>query len=73
MTRPTTWKPYFLWLTGSSDLTEWAKHGVLLLNTSLTVRAHEVSARSVESRGGHCTLSGSLVNSVDDPYVDAGF
>jgi uracil-DNA glycosylase len=25
------------------DLTEWAKHGVLLLNTSLTVRAHEVS------------------------------
>lgn len=26
-----------------SDLTEWAKHGVLLLNTSLTVRAHEVS------------------------------
>jgi uracil-DNA glycosylase len=25
-----------------SDLTEWAKHGVLLLNTSLTVKAHQV-------------------------------
>ena len=24
------------------NLVEWAKHGVLLLNTSLTVRAHEV-------------------------------
>jgi hypothetical protein len=28
---------------GHSDLTEWAKHGVLLLNTALTVRAHSVS------------------------------
>jgi hypothetical protein len=29
------------------DLTEWAKHGVLLLNTSLTVRAHEVRSSSL--------------------------
>ncbi|RSH87763.1 uracil DNA glycosylase [Apiotrichum porosum] len=28
------------------DLTEWAKHGVLLLNTSLTVRAHEAGSHS---------------------------
>ncbi|ORX41101.1 uracil-DNA glycosylase-like protein [Kockovaella imperatae] len=27
-------------------LTEWAKHGVLLLNTSLTVRAHEAASHS---------------------------
>ncbi|WVQ70555.1 uracil-DNA glycosylase [Cryptococcus sp. DSM 104548] len=31
---------------GSSDLTEWAKHGVLLLNTSLTVRAHTAGSHS---------------------------
>lgn len=29
-----------------SDLTEWAKHGVLLLNTSLTVRAHQAASHS---------------------------
>ncbi|WVN89639.1 uracil-DNA glycosylase [Cryptococcus depauperatus CBS 7841] len=28
------------------DLTEWAKHGVLLLNTSLTVRAHEAGSHA---------------------------
>ncbi|WVQ86059.1 uracil-DNA glycosylase [Cryptococcus sp. DSM 104549] len=28
------------------DLTEWAKHGILLLNTSLTVRAHEAGSHS---------------------------
>ncbi|TYJ53367.1 uracil-DNA glycosylase [Cryptococcus floricola] len=28
------------------DLTEWAKHGVLLLNTSLTVRAHTAGSHS---------------------------
>ncbi|CAD6574079.1 MAG: uracil DNA glycosylase [Tremellales sp. Tagirdzhanova-0007] len=28
------------------DLTEWAKHGVLLLNTSLTVRAHEAASHA---------------------------
>ncbi|RSH85182.1 uracil DNA glycosylase [Saitozyma podzolica] len=28
------------------DLSEWAKHGVLLLNTSLTVRAHEAASHS---------------------------
>ncbi|KAK4687711.1 uracil-DNA glycosylase, partial [Tremellales sp. Uapishka_1] len=28
------------------DLTEWAKHGVLLLNTSLSVRAHEAGSHS---------------------------
>ncbi|KAK8850427.1 uracil-DNA glycosylase [Kwoniella newhampshirensis] len=28
------------------DLTEWAKHGVLLLNTALTVRAHEAGSHA---------------------------
>ncbi|CAK9786596.1 uracil-DNA glycosylase [Cutaneotrichosporon oleaginosum] len=28
------------------DLTEWAKHGVLLLNTSLTVRAHQAGSHA---------------------------
>lgn len=27
-------------------MTEWAKHGVLLLNTSLTVRAHEAGSHA---------------------------
>lgn len=35
-----------LTLTPNSDLTEWAKHGVLLLNTALTVRAHEAASHS---------------------------
>jgi hypothetical protein len=37
-----------------SYLGEWAKHGVLLLNTALTVRAHEVRSQSefYSSQGG---------------------
>jgi len=35
------------------DLTEWAKHGVLLLNTSLTVRAHEVDLPYLHSTASH--------------------
>ena len=38
------------WKTSPADesyLGEWAKHGVLLLNTALTVRAHEVGLQSV--------------------------
>lgn len=30
----------------SSDLSSWARQGVLLLNTSLTVRAHEANSHS---------------------------
>lgn len=44
-------------LTDCRDLTEWAKHGVLLLNTSLTVRASEVCAKE---RGGDSTRISAL-------------
>lgn len=33
-------------IPGHGDLTEWAHQGVLLLNTSLTVRAHEAASHS---------------------------
>ncbi len=33
-------------MADASDLSEWAKQGVLLLNTSLTVRAHQAASHS---------------------------
>lgn len=36
----------------SGDLTHWAKQGVLLLNATLTVRAHEAASHQKQACGG---------------------
>ncbi|EIW69791.1 hypothetical protein TREMEDRAFT_29872 [Tremella mesenterica DSM 1558] len=51
------------------DLSEWARHGVLLLNTSLTVRAHEAASHS--NRGWE-TFTAAVLKVVTSRLVPRG-
>lgn len=53
----------------SSDLSSWARQGVLLLNTSLTVRAHEANSHS---KRGWETFTERVIKLVVDRLSKSG-
>ena len=53
----------------TGDLTSWAKQGVLLLNTSLTVRQHQANSHSGKGWEIFTDRIISLVNEKQDPVV----
>ena len=53
----------------SGDLTAWAKQGVLLLNTVLTVRAHEANSHRGQGWETFTDAVISSLNQIDHPIV----
>jgi uracil DNA glycosylase len=53
---------HFAKVSSFSSLSSWAESGVLLLNTSLTVRAHQAGSHS---KKGWETFTDAVINAVD--------
>ncbi len=56
-------------MSGKTDLTNWAKQGVLLLNTSLTVIEHKPASHSNELWHTFTKEIIKILNSLDQPIV----
>ncbi len=56
-------------MTGNTDLTAWAKQGVLLLNTSLTVIEHQPASHANELWHTFTTEVVKILNELNQPIV----
>ena len=56
-------------MSGSTDLTPWAKQGVMLLNTSLTVVAHTPASHSNKLWHTFTTEIVKILNEQNQPIV----